>query len=440
MNLKNCASKWALLASASVITALGTGSSAQAACTTANGIVTCTGDNQPFTITSDTQTIIAQDATVTGSGLSAIRLNSTRANLVVNGTVSATGAAVLTIQNGDRILNYDPYAGAASPRGYYSYPYLYPTGQARILIGEQGVISGDTGIWIERSSNNYLGGSTASIDNSGLITATSGSAIRGPSGLSGVSYTSITNQESGTIHGIAAPIETITNAGLIDGRGNAAIDVGLRYDSFFASYGLSYIINSGTITSTAGATIIGQHNPLSVNNSGVIGNSNGGQSIHAGSNLYLTNSGTIQGDIVASGASTIDSTAGTIEGDVLLGDGDDIIIAALDENNRLTTGITGQIDGGAGTNAIALTIAADATLTGAPLLPTRFSLLQAGLSNQAKLTLDTNFSGTSRLYVFGTGTLLNQGLIDTQGRAMELMAPAIPRHSACKITAPSRQA
>ncbi|AJR22748.1 autotransporter outer membrane beta-barrel domain-containing protein [Sphingobium sp. YBL2] len=419
MNLKNCASKWALLASASVITALGTGSSAQAACTTANGIVTCTGDNQPFTITSDTQTIIAQDATVTGSGLSAIRLNSTRANLVVNGTVSATGAAVLTIQNGDRILNYDPYAGAASPRGYYSYPYLYPTGQARILIGEQGVISGDTGIWIERSSNNYLGGSTASIDNSGLITATSGSAIRGPSGLSGVSYTSITNQESGTIHGIAAPIETITNAGLIDGRGNAAIDVGLRYDSFFASYGLSYIINSGTITSTAGATIIGQHNPLSVNNSGLIGNSNGGQSIHAGSNLYLTNSGTIQGDIVASGASTIDSTAGTIEGDVLLGDGDDIIIAALDENNRLTTGITGQIDGGAGTNAIALTIAADATLTGAPLLPTRFSLLQAGLSNQAKLTLDTNFSGTSRLYVFGTGTLLNQGLIDTQGRAME---------------------
>ncbi|WP_397586868.1 hypothetical protein [Sphingobium fuliginis] len=106
MNLKNCASKWALLASASVITALGTGSSAQAACTTANGIVTCTGDNQPFTITSDTQTIIAQDATATGSGLSAIRLNSTRANLVVNGTVSATGAAVLTIQNGDRILNY----------------------------------------------------------------------------------------------------------------------------------------------------------------------------------------------------------------------------------------------------------------------------------------------------------------------------------------------
>ena len=420
MYLKNCASKWTLLAGASLIAALAMASSAQAACTTAaNGTVTCTGDNPPFTVTSDAQTTIAAGATVTGTGQSAIRLNSARANLVINGTISATGAAALTIQNGDRVLTYDPYGGAGLPSGTYSYPYLYPTGQAAILIGEQGVISGDIGIWIERSSSNYLGGSTASIDNSGLITATSGSAIRGPSGISGVSYTSITNRESGTIHGIAAPVGTITNAGLIDGRSNAAIDLAPRYDGFFGSFGLSYVINSGTITSAAGATIISQQNPLSITNSGQIGNSNGGQSIYAGSNLYLTNSGTIQGNIVARGASTIDSTAGTIEGDVLLGDGDDIIIAALDENNRLKTGITGQIDGGAGVNAIALAIAADATLTGTPVLPTRFSLLRASLANQAQLTLDAGFSGTSRLYVSGTGTLINRGLLDTQGRAIE---------------------
>lgn len=332
----------------------------------------------------------------------------------------------MTIQNGDRVLTYDPYAGAGLPSGTYSYPYLYPTGRATVLVGSQGVISGDTGIWIERSSSNYLGGSTASINNSGLITATSGSAIRGPSGISGVSYTSITNQESGTIHGIAAPVETITNAGLIDGRSNAAIDLAPRSDSFFGSYGLSYVINSGTITSTASATIIGQQNPLSITNSGLIGNGNGGQSIFSGSNLYLTNSGTIQGNIVARGASTIDSTAGTIAGDVLLGDGDDIIVAALDENNRLNTGITGQTDGGAGTNAISLTIAADAMLTGTPVLPTRFSLLRASLSNQAQLTLDTGFSGTSRLYVSGTGTLVNQGLLDTQGRAIEAFGFGYP--------------
>jgi uncharacterized protein with beta-barrel porin domain len=425
MNLKNCASKWALLAGASVIAALATASSAQAACTTANGIVTCTGDNQPFAVTSNGQTIIAQGATVAGTGLSALRLNSARANLVVNGTISATGAAALTIQNGDRIFTYDPYAGAA-PNGSYSYPYLYPTGQATILVGAQGIISGDTGIWIERSSSNYLGGSTASIDNSGLITATSGSAIRGPSGVSGVSYTSITNRESGTIHGIAAAVGGIVNAGLIDGRGNAAIDLAARYDGVFASYGLSTVTNSGTITSAAGATIVSQQNPLSVTNSGLIGNSNGGQAIHAGSNLYLTNTGTIQGTIVARGASTIDSSAGTIEGDVLLGDGDDIVIAALDEDNRLKTGITGLIDGGAGINAIALSIAADATLTGTPVLPTRFSQLRASLSNEAKLTLDAGFAGTSSLYVSGAGTLRNQGVLDTQGRAIEAYGSGYP--------------
>ena len=426
MNLKNCASKWALLAGASVVAALAVASSAQAACSTANGIVTCTGDNQPFTVTSDAQTIIAEGATVTGTGLSALRLNSAHANLVVNGTISATGATALTIQNGSPVLIYDPYAGTTPVGGYLSYPYLYPHGRVTVTVGAQGVISGDTGIWIERSSSNYLGNATASIDNSGLITATSGSAIRGPSGISGVSYTSITNQESGTIHGIAAPVDTITNAGLVDGRGNAAIDLAPRYDSFFGSYGLSYVINSGTITSTAGTTIIGQQNPLSITNSGLIGNSNGGQAIYAGSNLYLTNSGRIEGNIVVRGASTINSTAGNIVGDVLLGDGDDIIVAALDENNRLKTGIIGQINGGAGVNAIALAIDADATLTGTPMLPTGFSLLRASLFNQAQFTLDAGFSGTSRLSVSGEGTLVNQGLFDTQGRAIEAYGSGSP--------------
>lgn len=152
MNLKNCASKWALLAGASVVAALAVASSAQAACSTANGIVTCTGDNQPFTVTSDAQTIIAEGATVTGTGLSALRLNSAHANLVVNGTISATGATALTIQNGSPVLIYDPYAGTTPVGGYLSYPYLYPHGRVTVTVGAQGVISGDTGIWIERSS------------------------------------------------------------------------------------------------------------------------------------------------------------------------------------------------------------------------------------------------------------------------------------------------
>ena len=113
MKFGNSASKRALLGGASMMAALAMASSAQAACTPAGGTVTCTGDNAPFTVTSDTPTVIAQSATVTGPGLSAIRLNTARANLRIDGTVSATGAAALTVQNGERELVYDPYAGAS---------------------------------------------------------------------------------------------------------------------------------------------------------------------------------------------------------------------------------------------------------------------------------------------------------------------------------------
>ena len=423
MKSENGASKWALLGGASFIAAVAMASSAQAACTPYNGTVTCTGDTAPFTVTSDTQTIIAQGATVTGSGLSAIRLNSTRANLRMDGTISATGAAALKVQNGERELVYDPYAGA-SPLSPYVYPYYYPTGRATIVIGEQGRISGDTGIWIERSSSNYLGDSTATIDNSGLITASSGAAIKGPA-TTGIGYT-ILNRASGTIHGIAA-IATISNAGLIDGRSEAAVTILPSNDPGFGGLARASITNSGAITSAAAATIVTQQNPLDLANSGTISNSNGGLSIDAANGLNLTNSGTIEGNVIVRAASsTIDSRQGTIKGDVLLGSGDDIVMAAIDENGRLKTGITGLIDGGAGVNAMALAVSADAALTGTPLLPTNFSLLRMVLEDDAKLTLDAGFVGTSRIFAGGSGTLLNQGRIETQGRALEALGFGYP--------------
>ncbi len=423
MKSENRASKWALLGGASFIAALAMASSAQAACTPDNGSITCTGDTAPFTVTSDTQTIIAQGATVTGSGLSAIRLNSTRANLRIDGTISATGAAALTVQNGERELVYDPYAGA-SPLSPYVYPYYYPAGRATIVIGEQGTISGDTGIWIERSSSNYLGDSTATIDNSGLITASSGAAIKGPA-TTGIGYT-ILNRASGTIHGIAA-IASITNAGLIDGRSEAAITILPSADPFFGGLARASITNSGTITSSAAATIVTQQNPLDFTNSGMISNSNAGLSIDAANGLTLTNTGTIEGNIIVrASSSTIDSRQGTIKGDVLLGSGDDVVMAAIDENGRLKTGITGLIDGGAGLNAMALAVSADAALTGTPLLPTNFSLLRMVLEDDAKLTLDAGFIGTSRIFAGGSGTLLNQGRIETQGRALEALGFGYP--------------
>lgn len=196
---------------------------------------------------------------------------------------------------------------------------------------------------------------------------------------------------------------------------------------FFGGLAGASITNSGTMTSAAGATILSQQNPLSLTNSGTITNSNGGLSIDAGNGLSLRNSGTIEGNIIvrASGSS-IDSTQGTIKGDVLLGSGNDIIVAAIDENDKLKTGIAGQIDGGAGVNMITLAVVTDATLTGTPVLPTNFALMRTTLENNARLTLDAAYLGTTGISVQGSGTLINLGGFETQGGAIGALGSGYP--------------
>ncbi|PTQ09817.1 hypothetical protein CLG96_11615 [Sphingomonas oleivorans] len=392
---------------------------AQAACDTSppaqGSITTCTGDNQPFTVTTDAQVTIAGGATVSGTGMSAIRLNSGGSNLRIDGTVSATGAAALTVQNGNPYYNSDPYAGAAF--GYGS--YVYPDGLATIVVGEQGKVSGDTGIWIEKSPGNSIGRSRASINNSGLITSTGGSAIRGPAS-NDIYYSMIANTSTGTITGIAAGVYNISNAGMIDGGTNAAITLNRLIDPFFLSSSSS-ISNSGTIISSAAGTIDSRQDRTNISNSGSIENSGTGHAILTAGGLSLSNSGTIKGSIQTGGSSVslIDNSKGVIEGDVLLGSGDDILVASVDSKGVLSTGITGRIDGGAGANIVKVVIAEDTTASGTLALPTNFSVLSAELQDKAHLTLDSSFSGTARIAASGSGTLENQGRIETQGRAID---------------------
>ena len=159
MKSENGASKWALLGGVSFIAALAMASSAQAACTPDNGTVTCIGDTAPFTITSDTQTIIAQGATVTGSSLSAIRLNSARANLRIDGTISATGAAAPTYRRASVRWSMIPMARIRRSAPM-SIPIITLLGGRRWSLASR-ARSRDTGIWTERTSSNYLGDSTA---------------------------------------------------------------------------------------------------------------------------------------------------------------------------------------------------------------------------------------------------------------------------------------
>ncbi|WP_336965317.1 autotransporter domain-containing protein [Sphingobium aquiterrae] len=366
--------------------------------------------------------IIADGATVSGNGLSAIRLNSDRANLRIDGTITATGAAALTVQNGIPYYNTDPYAGA-SPH----YGFVYPNGAATIVVGEQGKISGDTGIWIEKSSSNPIGRSTASISNSGLITSTGGSAaIRGPAS-NDIYYSQIANAQTGTITGIAAGVFNISNAGMIDGGANAAIALNHLTDLFFLS-STSSIANSGTIASSSAATIDSRQDQSNISNSGSIENKGAGFAILATGGLSLTNSGTIKGSIQTGGASAslVDNSLGTIEGDVLFGSGDDIFVASIDTVGIISTGVTGKVDGAAGINMIKVAVAQDSTASGPLVLPTNFSVLGVALQDKARLTLDTGFSAAALVSVTGSGTLENQGRIETRGRAIAARGFASP--------------
>jgi hypothetical protein len=48
------------------------------------------------------------------------------------------------------------------------------------------------------------------------------------------------------------------------------------------------------------------------------------------------------------------------------------------------------------------------------------------LENDAKLTLDAGFVGTSHIFAGGSGTLLNQGRIETEGNALEALSFSYP--------------
>ena len=168
MQMGKCTSKWALLGGVNVNAALALAAPAQAAGTTVNLSITCTSNNAPFAVSSDTPTIISEGATVVGSNLSAVTLNSARANLRIGGTVSATCAAALTVRNGEPTLVHDPYAGASFPYRYL-FPYHHPTATPTIVVAEQGNVSDDTGIVIERPSSNYLGGLAATMDTDVLM-------------------------------------------------------------------------------------------------------------------------------------------------------------------------------------------------------------------------------------------------------------------------------
>ncbi|WP_235515033.1 autotransporter outer membrane beta-barrel domain-containing protein [Sphingomonas sp. Leaf25] len=399
----------------------------------ANTDVTCSGtDNNGIRIAVvNPRVIVENGAVVRGAGAPAIDLtppaeNYSSASVTVNGSVDGNGSA------GIRLLR--PTSNA-----FNNYQSLY----LNLNVAAGASVTGNVGVLLTgpAASNNfyYYGDTFATIDNAGTINGTTGIGLVANAPNSG--FQSITNRAGGTIGAIVGQVRSLTNNGTIDGgtRG-ALIPLGTT-----TTYSSNSIVNSGKITaSTTAATIqsdLSSNNfgSLNLTNSGVIANAGtgaalntksvylsnattgrittaGSTAIRAADLLSLENRGTITGDVVVAATSngsnfvngsTITNRTGTITGNVRFGAGNDTLVVTY-ENGALRTGISGAIDGGAGTDQFQVRFADSATLASSLLQSaTGFETLGLYLAPATTVTLATGFTSPGTLRIGGDGTVVN---------------------------------
>ena len=411
--------------------AAGAGSSAWAACSplpiVLNGVTTCTGATVGgLTIDRSSRIIVASGASLSAASgdVAALRVftpqgsSGTYATLDVQGVISGGSAAGLVIEHNNN-------------------PAVYiPPSQLNITVGANGVIEGATAIRFPTSF--YQGSLYSTLNNSGTIRSTSGPAIVSASTSSGGFYT-ITNNATGFIGGILAPVDAITNAGVIDGGSNAAI--GRPSGSSYYGY-LQRLTNTGQIRSNSAAATVTATFNTTINNSGVIANAGSGLALDVDSSAGVTNNaggvissagavairsagaslynrGSIIGSFVSTGAyyqTTVNTTGGTIQGDVLLGSGDDTVSGTLDATTGRFREITGRVDGGAGRNTLNFLVdqsfTLGATLPGAGYVG--FQDWRLTLARDVVLTLDGE---APDMLVTGYGSLVSNGAVTSTGTA-----------------------
>jgi hypothetical protein len=403
--------------------------------TQASARTSCTGvdGNGLVVTTSGTMVEVAAGATVTNAGAAAIRYAI---------PTTATSYAYSTLTVGGRV---DGGAQAGVQLNRQSNTNAYSTLALIMTVAAGGSISGTNGVVVGQSGTGY-GSTTATIDNSGTIGGT-GSGMDGYALLvtdptySG--FQSITNRAGGTIGAISGPIGTLTNAGTIDGGTRSAIDTGANYSSAVYGYGWT---NSGTIRINGTAATLANMRSATLNNSGTISNTGtgaavtgngvslvnqaGGRITTAGTiaiqgdaGVNLVNSGTVVGGILAYGgsfgygASTIDNAVGTITGDVRLAAGNDALTVGY-ADGAIRTGISGTIDGGAGTDTLRVRFTSDATLSSALTLPTNFEQLTLAPDAKMTATLARGFTVAGPLRIGGSGTVVNNTALSGTGTVL----------------------
>jgi len=350
-----------------------------------------------------------------GDAAAAITTRASSASFQIDGLVDGgAGKAGLFVTTGTPFTTIctDPYAGASVNYCVIGSTLTnYPSASAMVTVAAGGTVTGAQGILFQRDASNTNGYISASIDNAGTISGTAGPAV--VANQTGFGSLSVTNRATGTIGGITGTVSYVTNAGTIDGGGNAALASTVS--------GMN-VVNTGRIVSSgSAATLSDTGSYLYVSNAtgAVIGGST--TAIRISGALSLTNAGTINGSVVSTAgsgtSSTIDTRQGVINGDLVLGAGNDTLRARYDAATGRIASITGTVDGGAGSDTLAFGVDADAVFTRA-VLPTNFELLGFDLSNNAVATLAAGFTSGTGISVSGTGALVNQAALVTNGQAV----------------------
>lgn len=400
--------------------------------TQTNGTTTCSGiDANGLRVTTYGTTVsVPVGATVQGGGQPGIAIALPSSGYGAPVTVSVAGQIAGGTQPGISLLWQPPASG-----------YAYTTANLALTVAQNGTVSGTNAVAVGQAGSGY-GYAYATIDNSGTLTGTSGIALLSTTPAY-AGFSSITNRASGRIGAIVGPVGTLNNAGTIDGGTRSAIDLGTVY--LFAGT----ISNTGTITATSSAaTLANLRSNGTVTNSGRITNSgsgaalsgdnmivtnasggtiasSGATAISANTFLTLTNSGVITGNVITAAqpsyttGSTIDSSAGTINGTVTFGAGNDTLVAGWN-GSGLVTGITGSIDGGAGTDTVRVRFTTDATIGSALTMPTGFERLTLAPDAKVTATLVDGFSAPAPLLVMGSGTVINRTTLSGTNQALQV--------------------
>ncbi len=236
-----------------------------------------------------------------------------------------------------------PATSGVLARGLSSYGPVVNDG--RILV------SGGVGVALDNL--NY---GTSSFTNNGTIAQLNG----GTAGTGLINYWTATN--NGTISTSKLGVLNIgqlTNNGTVTSQG-AALQMGLS-DGNGGGFGGGSVTNNGLLESTKGPAIIGKASAFggsSLTNTltGVIRSKGGGPAIIFDSNVFIENSGLIDGDVKISvkpdplyGAfnSSYFSNGGTLKGNLIFGQGSDTFYYR-------SGSITGYADGGADFDVLSL--------------------------------------------------------------------------------------